>query len=335
MPDAVKRSILSWFQEENVVHSSQKEVKPLNESRSGVTGMMSDSASQKATEEVELLTPESLINSMPSSAKGSAELMASHAVDIHDSDQTEVMSVFRTSTHSNSSNLKPRNKPIWTVGDDQAEIMSVISSSPQSNILKRKEIASDPKPISKSASDSLVGYLAKPSDFTSPSKNPIVEKPESTGRIDSSMQVDRSTEGMKPNSNESGSMMSLAQSDSYLRDFAINKGYTDNEIDTVLASAQGPLRTSEFLKALVTLRQIMRSPEPGCATLSSKLVVDLPEPSNLTLGKVASESVMNKSHPVEEILNGNSPHFKPKPDKLTEKRQTSQDGDMKVENFMG
>ncbi len=70
-----------------------------------------------------------------------------------------------------------------------------------------------------------VGYLAKPSDF--------VLSPPTAGN-----------DAMK-------SFVSLPQDDLLLRETGLSSGYSDKDIDTVLAASAGPMRTSEFLKALL------------------------------------------------------------------------------------
>ena len=141
------------------------------------------------------------------------------------------------------------------------------------------------------------GYLAKPSDFALPASK------------DTSLPV------------------SLPQENSLLRETGLQHGYTENEIDSVLASSLGPMRTSDFLKALVANKKINNricNPSSGvCLSEKTKIT----ESQTVAFGTIMSNSPAK--HPMDEFLSSGSPNLKSKqpqcqPPKVTRDKSDQQ-----------
>ena len=134
-----------------------------------------------------------------------------------------------------------------------------------------------------------VGYLAKPSDFV----------------------ISGSSEASQPTP-------SLLQENSLLRETGLNHGYTEKEIDVVLASAMGPMRTSDFLRALVNNRKLEKVVSDSSAGKSKKTGSD--EGANASTSALMSDC--SAKHPLDDFLSSGS-------SKLTNQSQSpkvAQDG---------
>ena len=122
-----------------------------------------------------------------------------------------------------------------------------------------------------------VGYLAKPSDFVISGSSEVSEQP-----------------------------VSLLQENSLLRETGLNHGYTEKEIDAVLVSAMGPMRTSDFLRALVANRKLETAVSNSSASKAEKDRSD--EGANIATGALMSDS--STKHPLDDFLSSGSSKLK-------------------------
>ena len=153
------------------------------------------------------------------------------------------------------------------------------------------------KTASESETADTIGYLAKPSDFVIPSD---ISLPPA----------------------------SLPQENSLLRETGINHGYTDKEIETVLSALQGPMRISEFIKALVANRKMDNRSSDSNTTL--QVDEKLSENAMVTSDILVADA--SEKHPLDEFLASGSPTLKSKQPHSQSPKLSKESGD--PQNFV-
>ena len=217
-------------------------------------------------------------NARLASSRLDSELHRLHAQDkeiIYDDDYSKMPDAVKRSILNwyledpNASNEEPQS-------DIRTPNYGIDHMDEVTNKLDNTKLTSRSPSMQKPEAANSIGYLAKPSDFT----------------------VSGSYETSIP-------PMSLPQENSLLRETGLSRGYTEKEIDTVLASSVGPMRTSDFIKALVANKKLERAAtvSDDRTNVKSKKTESYSEVDQVASAWAADSGVR---HPMDNFLSNDS-----------------------------